>query len=63
MVKRESDRKDWKCVNRARAQSFDRCESQRSLFLVLTQRSAASGDENASVQAFKVLHACVEQRN
>ena len=45
--KREIDRK---CLNHARvhasAQSFDRCESQRSRFLVLTKRSAASGDEN-----------------
>ena len=47
--KRESDRE---CLNHERvhanAQSFDRCEGQRSRFLVLTKRSAASGDENAS---------------
>ena len=46
-MSRESDRK---CLNHARvhasAQSFDRCEDQRSPFLVLTKRSAASGDEN-----------------
>ena len=49
-MKREIDRK---CLNHARvhanAQSFDRCEGQRSLLLVLTKRSAASGDENAWV--------------
>ena len=47
-MKREIDRK---CFIHARvhanAQSFDRCEGQRSRFLVLTKRSAASGDENA----------------
>ena len=46
-MKREIDRK---CLNHARvhanAQSFDRCEGKRSRFLVLTKRSAASGDEN-----------------
>ena len=44
----------WKWCNpfpRARARlkhahSFDRCRGQRSRFLVLTKRSAASGDEN-----------------
>ena len=44
----------WKWCNpfpRARARlkhahSFDRCGGQRSRFLVLTKRSAASGDEN-----------------
>ena len=38
-----------KCVNRAPAQSFDRCVargSQRSEFLVLTKRSAACEEEN-----------------
>ena len=43
-MKRESDRK---CVSHARVHasvySFDRCEGQRSRFLVLTKKSAASG--------------------
>ena len=102
-MKRESDRKDRKCVNRARAQSFDRCVTsgliqhrtsaihglhvtlqmlrvnsdksdwfwfqsivykaiqnrnvvgpgQRSRFLVLTKRSAASGDENVGISDWK----------
>ena len=56
-MKRESDRK---CVNHARvhasAQSFDCCEGQRSRFLVLTQRSAASWDENArALEWFRVM--------
>ena len=45
-MKREIDRK---CLNHARvhanAQSFDRCESSRCDFLVLTKRIAAPGDE------------------
>ena len=48
-IKREIDRK-W--LNHARvhanAQSFDRCGGQRSRFLVLTKRSAASGNENGA---------------
>ena len=48
-MKREIDRK---CLNHARvhknAQSFDRCEGQRLRFLVLTKRSAASGDEKGT---------------
>ena len=48
----------WKWCNpfpRARtrlkhAHSFDRCGGQRSRFLVLTKRSAASGDENENYQ-------------
>ena len=46
VIKRESDRKDRKCLNHAHAQSFDRVEGQRSRFLVLTKRSAACGDQN-----------------
>ena len=55
MMKRESDRKDWNCLNRGHAQSFDRCEGQRSRFLVLTKRSAASGDENDSTSRHVLL--------
>ena len=46
-MNREIDRKSLNraCVH-ANAQSLDRCEGQRSRFLVLTKRSAASGDEN-----------------
>ena len=54
---------DRKCLNHARvhanAQSFDRCEGQRPRFLVLTKRSAASGDENAVPNCSVALSSCV----
>ena len=46
------------CLSRARARlkhahSFDRCGGQRSRFLVLTKRSAASGDENGLLSTLR----------
>ena len=64
MLRVKSDKSDWFWSESIAIQNRNVVgPGQRSRFLVMTKRSAASGDENDSMQAFKVLHACVEQCN